>query len=211
MSKPPAGKSLSEGERRLRCQCGETEGVARQVTSRSGAHLVCYCDDCQTFGKFLETPGILNECGGTRIFQLTPARVQITKGLDNIRCIRLSPNGTYRFYTDCCRTPVGNMKGPRFPFIGLICAFMDSAEEDDPALGSPRGVFGRHAVGEPPGDVAESVTFSVALKSARLLLWWWITRKHRPSAFFDLDSGKLDVPVDIMSLEKREDLRERDL
>ena len=209
MSKPPQRTSISEGEYQLRCRCGKTEGVAQHVTPRSGAHLVCYCEDCQTFGKFLDASGILNEYGGTQIFQLPPARVQITKGFENIRCIRLSPNGTYRFYADCCRTPIGNMKGPRFPFIGLICAFMDT--DDSSVPGESRGVFGRDAIGDPPGDVAESITAGIGLKSARLLLWWWLRRKHRPNAFFDVERREPAVPVDIMSLEERDELKARSL
>ncbi len=207
MSQSTESASIQEGSFRLRCGCGDTEGVAKNVTPRSGAHVKCYCEDCQTFARFLDTSGILDEYGGTRIFQLPPARVQITKGRENVRCIRLSPNGTYRFYTDCCRTPIGNMKGPRFPFIGLICAFMDTDESEVP--GKCRGVFGKDAIGDPPGDVAESIPAGVALKAAGLLLWWWLRRGHRPNAFFDVEEGEVAVPVDIMSLEERDELRGR--
>ena len=208
MSPSATTATLSNDECPLKCRCGDVQGIARKVRARSGTHVLCHCEDCQTFARFLETPGILDDHGGTRIFQLPPARVQITNGRDQIRCLRLSPNGTYRFYTACCRTPIGNMKGPGLPFIGIIHAFMDI---DNQAIPGPcHGVFGKDATAAPPDYVADGITAGIALRVAGRLLWWWLRRDHRPNEFFDLSTGELAVPVDIMPLEERDALRGRE-
>src|SRR5262249_44063266 len=91
----------------LRCQCGRVRGVANAVSPSAGFRFVCYCDDCQTFARFLERPEVLDPAGGTDIFQMAPARVKLTAGADALRCLSLS-NQVLRWYTDCCRTPIGN-------------------------------------------------------------------------------------------------------
>ena len=45
-----------------------------------------------------------------------PAHVKLGAGTDAMRCLRLSDKGVLRWYTDCCRTPIGNTAAsPRFP------------------------------------------------------------------------------------------------
>src|ERR1700723_3237916 len=128
-------------EVRLRCRCGKVRGVARAVSPEKGSRLVCYCLDCQAFGDFLEQPGAPDVRGGTEVFHTAPARIQITDGASELRCMRLSDKGMYRWYTECCKTPIGNMVSPKLPFIGLIDAFMDHAGDGrsrDEVLGRPR-------------------------------------------------------------------------
>src|SRR5262245_20171081 len=109
----------------LRCECGHVRGVASEVSPSTGYRVLCYCKDCQAFARFLERADVLDAAGGTDIFQMPPGRVKLTAGMDAMRCLRLSNRGIYRWYTDCCRTPIGNTAGPRVPLIGLIHCFMD--------------------------------------------------------------------------------------
>jgi Family of unknown function (DUF6151) len=67
---------------------------------------------------------VLDSAGGTDIFQMPPGRMKLTAGTDAMRCLRLS-NKVLRWYTDCCRTPIANTAGPRFPLIGVVHSFMD--------------------------------------------------------------------------------------
>jgi hypothetical protein len=101
-------------------------GVASDVSPSTGLRFVCYCKDCQAFARFLErAEDVLDPAGGTDIFQMPPARIQLTAGTDALRCLRLSDN-VLRWYTDCCRTPIANTAaGPRFPLAGVIHSFMD--------------------------------------------------------------------------------------
>src|SRR5215467_13480397 len=107
----PAGHDIS-----LRCRCGRVRGIASDVSPSSGFRFVCYCNDCQAFARFLERPDMLDPAGGTDIFQMPPGCVKLTVGTDAVRCLRLSDKGVLRWYTDCCRTPIGNTAAsPRFP------------------------------------------------------------------------------------------------
>src|SRR5258706_16328438 len=111
----------------LRCGCGRVRGTAHTVSPRDGLHLLCYCHDCRAFARFLGKADILDAAGGTDIFQMPPARLRFDAGSDALRCMRLSEKGILRWYTDCCRTPIGNTVGPRVPIIGVINSIMGDA------------------------------------------------------------------------------------
>lgn len=102
----------------LACRYVRVRGVATSVSPESSNHVVCYCDDCQAFARFLATPGTMDVHGSTDIFQVPPAKFQITQGLDAIECMRLTDKGMVRWYAGCCRTPIGNTVSARVPFIG---------------------------------------------------------------------------------------------
>ena len=69
----------------------------------------------------------LDAAGGTRIYQLPPANVQITGGQENLACLRLKEKGLIRWYAKCCNTPIGNTVSKSMPFIGLIHTFIKGA------------------------------------------------------------------------------------
>ena len=95
-------------------------GIASEVSPSSGFRFVCYCKDCQAFARFLERPDVLDPAGGTDIFQMPPARLKLTRGMDAVTCQRLSDN-VLRWYTYYCQTPIGNTANtaatPRFPVV----------------------------------------------------------------------------------------------
>lgn len=177
----------------LRCACGKLRGTALGVSPRSGCRVVCYCDDCQAFGRFLGGPGILDAWGGTDIFQMAPSRVRITSGAEVLSCVRLSAKGMYRWYCGECRTPVGNTNSPRIPFVGLIHTFMDpdgAGGAHDELLGKPLGYSGtKSAVGALPAAIRDSSLLKVIARSVKLLAKWWLTRAGSPSPFFDDQTG----------------------
>ena len=111
----------------FQCNCGDTAWSVDDTTSTT--QLVCFCKDCQAFANHLgATNYITNGIGGTPIVHCSPHAVQITKGRDNIKMLRLSPNGAYRWYAGCCNTPIGNgLTNPKLAFIGLITANTDYA------------------------------------------------------------------------------------
>lgn len=172
----------------LRCSCGTLRGTALAVSPESGCRVVCYCNDCQAFARFLGRPGILDAWGGTDIFQMAPSRVRITGGQEVLRCVRLSEKGLHRWYCGQCKTPVGNSVSARIPFVGLIHSFMDHGADGrarDEVLGKPLGYVQRKfAIGTPPNP-GDASLFGVIGQSARLLAKWWLTGAGSPSPFFD--------------------------
>ena len=173
----------------LRCRCGHVRGVASDVSPSSGLHLICYCEDCQTFARFLERPDVLDPAGGTDIFQMPPGRMKLTAGIDALRCLRLSNDGVFRWYTDCCRTPIGNTAGPRFPIIGVIHSFMDHDADGRPrnaVVGPPLcRIYERSAIGPLPSKGPPPLSFGIFVRRMSKLLGWWVRGLGWPTPFFD--------------------------
>jgi Family of unknown function (DUF6151) len=176
----------------LRCRCGHVRGVASKVSPYTGFRFVCYCKDCQSFARFLHRSDVLDAAGGTDIFQMPPGRVKFTGGSDALRCLCLGNRGVFRWYADCCRTPIANTAGPRFPVIGVIHPFIDQAfmEADgrsrDAVLGPPLcRIYERSAVGPLPPMAQPPPGFGVFARRVSKMLGWWVRGLHRPSPFFD--------------------------
>jgi hypothetical protein len=172
----------------LRCRCGRVRGTARDVAPDAGFRFVCYCTDCQAFARFLDRPDVLDRAGGTDIFHMPAGRVRFSAGKEAVRALQFS-NRVFRWYADCCRTPIANTAGPRFPVIGLIHAFMDHVADGrsrDEALGAPLcRLFEHSATGPLPLDAPPPRSFSLAARRVPTLLGWWLRGLGRPNPFFD--------------------------
>ena len=74
----------------LKCGCGAVRGVASNVTANSGTRIVCCCDDCQAFARYLDCENtVLDEYGGTDIFQMPISRAGVVV---NCKQLRVSKN-----------------------------------------------------------------------------------------------------------------------
>jgi hypothetical protein len=162
--------------------------VASKVTPSAGFRFVCYCKDCQAFARFLERPDVLDAAGGTDIFQMPTGRVKLTAGTDALRCVSFSGK-VLRWYTDCCRTPIGNTAGPRFPMVGLIHSFMGQDADGrsrDQLLGPPLcRIYEGSASGPLPPDAAAPASLRLFARRASKVLGWWARGLGRPNPFFD--------------------------
>jgi len=180
----------------LRCRCGHVRGVANHAAPNAGFRFVCYCGDCQAFARFLERPDVLDAAGGTDIFHMPAGRVKLTGGTDAVRCLHFSEK-VFRWYTECCRTPIANTAGPRFPVVGLIHSFMDHAADGrsrDEALGAPLcRIFERSAIGPLPPNAPPARSLGLVALRMPTLLGWWLRGLGRPNPFF-ADDAPLSVP-----------------
>ena len=181
----------------LKCKCGAVQGSVSHVSPKVGNHVVCYCDDCQAFARHLSGGiGILDEWGGTRIYQTPPWHISIDKGKEQLQCLRLTPKGLYRWYTGCCNTPVGNTISVRFPFVGLFHSFMDKDEQTESQLGPIKGYHKlESATGEIPEEIQEvgmpkRTTFNVLWR----LIKWKFTGRNQPNPFFDPSGRSISKP-----------------
>jgi len=178
----------------LRCRCRHVRGLARQVSPSGGFRFVCYCKDCQAFARFLDRADVLDAAGGTDIFQMPPARVELSSGSDAVRCLRLSATGVLRWHTACCGTPIANTAAdPRFPVVALIHSFMDHAASDrsrDAVLGPPLcRIYERSAIGPLPPSASPRLSVALAVRRASKILVWWMRGLARPNPFFDDRTG----------------------
>ena len=179
----------------IRCFCGSVRGILINVSARIGNRAICYCDDCQAFANFLSTDcGILDANGGTDIFQVSPAHLMFTQGNEQIACLRLTPKGTFRWYTSCCRTPIGNtFSTGKLPFIGLIHSCMNTEGRTlDELLGPVRmRVMARYAIGDIGDmDAYDGFAWTLLVPFIWKLLQWRVRGDHKRSPFFDPVSGQ---------------------
>lgn len=184
------------GDLTVRCQCGSFTGTVRHVSGANGNRAVCYCDDCQAFARYLGAEGTaLDGQGGTDIFQMSPARLTVARGVDRLACMRVTPRGPLRWYADCCRSPIGNTAPTRqLPIVGLILSSVDARPQElDQALGPVRArVMVRHA----KGTVADSAPVYEGFPASHIarMLWrilvWRVRGDHRRSPFFDSETGR---------------------
>lgn len=178
-------------------------GLALQVTPTQGNHLVCYCDDCQRFARHLDSAAPrLDEFGGTQIYQMAPAYVTLTSGLDHLALLKLARKGLHRWYASCCRTPVANTVSAKLPFAGVHRSFMqlDDASEVSEALGPIRArVMARHASTDPrphvsEGKVHDGFSLGPTLLIMRRMMQWRLHGLQQPSPFYGADGRPVVKP-----------------
>lgn len=137
--------------RSLACSCGAVRATISDSARFNRA--ICYCPSCQAFAHFLGRPAeILDSSGGTDVLQTQPRHIEFHQGVEKLACVRLTDKGPLRWYTTCCRTPIGNTPAnSRMSFIGLIHACLGSAQGPlDESYGPVQmKVFTKYAVGEP--------------------------------------------------------------
>jgi Family of unknown function (DUF6151) len=192
----------------LECQCGAVHWVAREISAGRGNHVVCYCDDCQAFAHALGCADrVLDGNGASEIFQISPARIEFRAGSEHLACLRLRPNGLLRWYTSCCRTPVGNTLASRqVPFVGLVLCRAASEPERrarEAAFGPLRGAFNaRFAVGDRKHLAAhDRVPVALYVRLLRLMVGARLRGEHARSPFFAA-SGEPVAPPRVLTAEE---------
>ncbi len=193
----------------LRCRCGRVRGVAYGIAPAAGFRVICDCRDCQAFARFLGRPDVLDAAGGTAIFHMPTGRVKLTAGADAVRCLRFSRK-VFRWYADCCRTPIGNTAGPRFPVVGLIHSFMSheaGGRSRDELLGPPLcRLYERSATGPLPPDAPPPPSLGLFAQRASITLGWWWRGLGRPTPFFDVVTKAPLSPPRVFTRGEREAL-----
>lgn len=192
--------------RPIQCKCGKVKGFVAHAEKAD--RLVCYCKDCQAFAHFLGASGILDEKGGTDIIQTLPGNVNFTEGTDALACMRLTPKGLLRWYTSCCKTPVGNIPpNSRIPYVGLVHNCLESGGKplEDPFGPVRAWVYTKSARGEPKPESAG--LFAVFLRVMCRLVKARIDGSYKNNPFFVPGGGTPIVTPKVLSQGEREALR----
>ena len=191
----------------VRCRCGQLEGQLT-FTERAG-RAVCYCRDCQAFARFLGNPEqILNDYAGTDIVATSPRFLRIARGKEQLRCMSLSEKGLLRWYTACCRTPIGNTpRDPKLPYVGLLHSCLaGSPKELDSAFG-PASVAINTASASGTVDTTPWSTFRTLLKIMRNVLGSRLSGKYRDNPFFMPGTAQPAVTPQVLTATERKVLR----
>jgi hypothetical protein len=188
-------------EAELRCRCGEVRGLLADASPRAVNRVVCYCDDCQAFAHHLRRADLLDAQGGSDIVQVAPASLTFVQGQNRIVGLRLTPKGLFRWYANCCHTPLGNTAGPAIPFVGIIAQVFDNAaEHPDDLFGKPIGaILGKYAIGR--------INLPLLLRAIRKVLGWRLRGATWPHPFFRRDARAPTYPLTVLTHSEREALR----
>ena len=193
----------------IQCECGQFKAELMAFPQNTPGRLVCYCDDCQTYLHHIGRADLLDQNGGTEVIPAYPQDMKITQGKENLKCVRLSPKGMFRFFTACCRTPIGNTRA-NSPWIGLFRRVYTAHEPSqlDRVFKSVKSrVFGRFAKGTAPTGTPATFNFSAMLSVAPFLLQGTLFKKFKPSPFFLEDGMTPVVTAYVLSLEERQAAR----
>ena len=173
----------------LECLCGAVKGKIN-VVPKSFFHVHCLCCDCQKFAAHLNNEeNILDENGGSELFQTYPSLMEITEGQDKVCCVQLNQKGLYRWHTTCCNMPLANtMNSSKIPFVGVSVKLMKFANEQEKseALGPvTMKAFGKYSIGDMPKGAHLRFPISFMPKMLGFMLKGMIGGKNNPSPFFN--------------------------
>lgn len=167
----------------LRCRCGTVKGT---VDPRHAyARATCYCRDCQAYARHLGQPGVMDADGGTDIVAMNPCAVRFTQGEEKIAGLCLREEGLLRWYTACCRTPIGNTpRDGKVAYVGIVGACLP----DKPAVEAAFGPRDRIALNTESalGEVRRT-PLALMLGGARIAAGIAMAklRQQAPCLFFD--------------------------
>lgn len=185
---------------RLQCRCATVQGTVNDASPARVNRVICYCDDCQAFARFLDRLDLLDSSGGSDIVQIAAGCLKIEQGEEAIRGVRLSEAGTYRWYSSCCNTPLANMGGVDFPALGIhSTAFGGGGQNLDALFGCPiGGIRGEYAIGgAPPGS--NGLPLRLILRAIPKVVLWRFGSKGKPNPFVSHPSKDVRYPVATLS------------
>ena len=132
------------------CECGAVSGTLLGAGPDQGDHVICHCTDCQDLTHYLGHAGrVLDDHGGTSLYQSRCARMRIDTGRDRLACIHMTDKPTLRWYASCCGMPLFNSyANGRIPYITTQVAACDPSARAA-LLGPPLGhLFTQDGIGD---------------------------------------------------------------
>lgn len=191
----------------FQCRCGAVKGVAHDAGGSMGIRVVCYCADCQAFAHHLGCENdYLDAAGGTDIYQTSPSRLEITEGLDRLKCVIVGPEARlHRFYAGCCMTALANtIPGRKLPFAGTPVKNYDPSRRVQ-VFGPPEAaVFENFAHGETPEKARVATPFFI-LGLMRRAAAEWMSGRSKENVFLDAEDAGRVVPQ-ILTADERAEL-----
>lgn len=195
----------------IQCECGKFRARLENFPRNTPGRFVCYCDDCQVYAHYLKRADLLDRAGGTEVVPVYPAELKILQGREELKCLRLSPNGLHRWYAGCCNTPVANTQ-PRFPYVGLVHRVYSVADPGylEKTVGPVKSrIQGRFARGAPPPDTASKVGVKGIATVLPFILKGLLTGKAKHSPFYEQDGTTPVVAPFVVALDESNAIRQR--
>ena len=172
----------------LQCSCGTVKGLVAHP--EKAVRVVCYCNDCQAFARFLgKADTVLDSMGGTDVVAITPEHLSFTAGQEMLACMSLSEQGLLRWYARCCNTALGNInRNPKVAHVGLVHTCLGAPQAITAAFGPVRM---RNASGNARGtpDPIPFGTIKTLPRYALQLLRARLDGSYRRNPFFKDERG----------------------
>lgn len=187
----------------FRCECGTVSGLVD--TSGVTARGSCYCRDCRAYARFLGRPErMLDDSGGTEVIATTPSRLRVLTGAEQLASVTMTAKGPFRWYAQCCRSPIGNTpRSAKAAYVGIPrCTIAAPDEEVRGAFGPPGFVFAAESATGPvramPWGLVATVFKVVGNMVGALLSGRW-----RGNPFFTADGQPIRAPHQLTADERR--------
>ncbi|MEO1028694.1 MAG: DUF6151 family protein [Pseudomonadota bacterium] len=191
------------------CRCGKVQyRIVNATPEKFLGRGVCYCEDCQSFAHYLgDASTVLDERGGTEVFQTQPRFLEFTSGIDQLAAMRLSNRGPIRWYAKCCNSPIGNSVPTRaVAFTGLITRPGQLSAADDTAIGGEKiAIFPDLAKGGPDPALKQTSMAWLVIKNIFVAAGAFLMGRHKKTPFFT-DDGRPIVDPEILNDDEREAL-----
>lgn len=175
-----------------------------ETSPPTGIRYVCHCDDCQAFACFTGiAASVLDEHGGTDVYQLPASRLRVVEGREHLACVQVTPRPLLRWHCSRCRSPVANTyHRSQLSFVSLpLCSV--STMERDALLGPPSGhAWTRSGQGDLSG-VRQVNLPAMLWRIASRIVSAWLTGDHRCNPLFDPATGKPIVVPRRLTLDER--------
>jgi len=188
----------------ISCDCGSFRGEIIDCTA--GVSAVCYCKDCQMFAAYLgKTDDVLDPSGGTEVVGLRHSNIRFIDGVENLKNISLSNKGLLRWYTDCCKTPIGDTpRNFKISHIGLIHNCIEGASSDlEKSFGSVKLRINTNSTEKPVKTLKPSL--SLVAQYLLSITKQFVSKRYKLSPFFN-ESGEPLLEVEVLTKEQRQKL-----
>jgi hypothetical protein len=152
---------------------------------------------------------MLDSFNGTDIVAVRPRYVSFTSGIDKLACMSLSPTGTLRWYSSCCKTPIGNTpRDFKTSHVGLVHDCLESGGIPiERSFGPIKMRVNRQGASKVPPRNAP-LDFGIAMaKYLASMAWTRFTGQYRTNPFFNTTSGQPIVSPHVVSAAERAKLR----
>ncbi len=184
---------------KISCDCGAFIARLRSFPKNTPGRLVCYCNDCQTYVEKIKRTDVLDPYGGSEVIPAYPKEIEILQGLDTLKCYLLSEDGTYRWATSCCNSPILNTK-PGFPWAGI---FHTAYTNQNPTALSELGkiksrIYGKYALAGAPFKISEEIAFRDKLVVIPFIIKGKLLRMDKDSPFFCADNATPIVEPEVL-------------
>lgn len=172
----------------IKCECNTVVGHLNSLKPHYINRVVCGCQGCRSFPKYMGKSHLLDKHDGTDIVQTSCKQLSIARGKESIAAIQQTPSGVVRFYCKECKTPLFNaMKTPKMPMIGIL---RKCIEIDDAMLGE---VKARVMHKDKSANSSVFKTAAAMFRVTRLIFSWWVAKDFQKSPLFTTNDGGYPV------------------